>query len=260
MKKIKLLSVLLFSSVILTACGDSNPFDELADEINGLFGSEGTDNKEEEEPVDNKDKADTDTETDNGTDSDTSENSEEAEKIDYSHLMNKGEAVTLDEGVHDVGKDIEPGRYKVTAESGYGSIYITDDEDRGVLGETIDGKDEPGEENVTQFNVFLDEGYIVEIDYVESMNFEPYKTENVDTIYPGQWVAGEDFDAGVYDVSLPETEETGTLEVTAHPDYNKSRHTLGSELYGGMTEFTMSFEEGDIVSLKYLPEVTLTER
>ncbi|CEA01815.1 hypothetical protein BN1048_01499 [Jeotgalicoccus saudimassiliensis] len=92
------------------------------------------------------------------------------------------------------------------------------------------------------------------------MNFTPYETAPVETIFSGQWVVGEDFPAGVYDVSLPETEETGSLEVTAHPDFNKSRHTLGSAEYGGMTEFTMSFEDGDVVELRYIPEVTLTER
>ena len=48
--------------------------------------------------------------------------------------------------------------------------------------------------------------------------------------------------------------------MSSHPDYNKSRHTLGNAKYGGMTEFTMSFEDGDIVNLRYVPEVTLTER
>ena len=266
MKELKLLSVLFVSTLILSACGNSNPLDELADEINGWLGAESTNNEEDTE--DNNDETgtdteeNTDTETDNGGEAgtDTAENAEETERLDYSHLMNKGEAVTLDEGVHDVGKDIEPGRYTVTTDSGYGSIYVTDEEDRGVLGETIDGETESSEGNVTKFNVFLDEDYSIEINYVESMNFEPYETANVDIIYPGQWVAGEDFPAGVYDISLPETEETGSLEVTAHPEYNKSRHTLGSELYGGMTEFTMSFEEGDVVSLRYIREVTLTER
>ena len=254
MRRIKLLSVLFFSSIILSACSD--PFDQLADEINGWLGSDSTSTSEETADSDTE----TDTENDTETSTDTAGETEEIETLDYSHLMNQGEAVTLDEGVHDVGKDIEPGRYTVTTDSGYGSIYVTDEEDRGVLGETIDGETESSEGNVTKFNVFLDEDYSIEINYVESMNFEPYETENVDIIYPGQWVAGEDFPAGVYDISLPETEETGSLEVTAHPEYNKSRHTLGSELYGGMTEFTMSFEEGDVVSLRYIPEVTLTER
>lgn len=251
MRKLKLLSVLFFSSIILSACSD--PFNELADEINGWLGSDSTNTSEE--TADNED-----TETDTENDTETGTDTEEIESLDYSHLMNQGEAVTLDEGVHDVGKDIEPGRYVVTADSGYGSVYVTDAEDRGILGETIDGGTEGNEGRVTQFAVFLDEGYSIEIDYIESMNFTPYETASAETIFPGQWVVGEDFPAGVYDVSLPETEETGSLEVTAHPEFNKSRHTLGSAEYGGMTEFTMSLEDGDVVELRYIPEVTLTER
>lgn len=254
MRRLKLLSVLFFSSIILSACSD--PFDQLADEINGWLGSDSTSTSEETADSDTE----TDTENDTETSTDTAGETEEIETLDYSHLMNQGEAVTLDEGVHDVGKDIEPGRYVVTADSGYGSVYVTDAEDRGILGETIDGGTEGREERVTQFAVFLDEGYSIEIDYIESMNFTPYETAPVETIFSGQWVVGEDFPAGVYDVSLPETEETGSLEVTAHPDFNKSRHTLGSAEYGGMTEFTMSFEDGDVVELRYIPEVTLTER
>lgn len=250
MKKLKLLSVLFVSSIILSAC--SNPFDQLADEINSWLGSDSPDTSEENESDDGETEADNDL--------DTADNSEETEKLDYSHLMNQGETVTLDEGVHDVGKDIEPGRYIVTVDSGYGNIYVKDKEDRGVIGETIDEGTEGKEDSVSQFVVFLDEGYALEIDYVENMNFTPYETKAVDNIFPGQWVAGEDFPAGVYDISLPETEATGSLEVTAQPEYNKSRHTLGSSEYGGMTEFTMSFEEGDVVSLRYIPEVTLTER
>lgn len=252
MKKLKLLFLLFVSSIILSAC--SNPFDQLADEINSWLGSDSPDTSEENE----NDADETETETD--SELDTADNSEEAEKLDYSHLMNQGAAVTLDEGVHDVGKDIEPGRYLVTVDSGYGNIYVKDKEDRGVIGETIDEGTEGNEDRVTQFVVFLDDGYSLEIDYVENMNFTPYETEAVENIFPGQWVAGDDFPAGVYDISLPETEATGSLEVTAHPEYNKSRHTLGSSEYGGMTEFTMSFEEGDIISLRYIPEVTLTER
>lgn len=259
MRKLKLISVLFFSSIILSAC--SNPFDQLADEINGWLGSESANTSEETADNENEDtEPDTDTEKDTETGTDTASDTEEIETLDYSHLMNQGEAVTLDEGVHDVGKDIEPGRYVVTADSGYGSVYVTDAEDRGIISETIDGGTEGNEERVTQFAVFIDEGYSIEIDYIESMNFTPYETVSVETIFPGQWVAGEDFPAGVYDVSMPETEETGSLEVSSHPDYNKSRHTLGNAEYGGMTKFTMSFEDGDIVNLRYMPEITLTKR
>ena len=45
MRRLKLISVLFFSSIILSAC--SNPFDQLADEINGWLGSESANTSEE---------------------------------------------------------------------------------------------------------------------------------------------------------------------------------------------------------------------
>ena len=254
MRRLKLISVLFFSSIILSAC--SNPFDQLADEINDWLGSESANTSEES----NDSEKDDDTDSNNETDNDTASDTEEIETLDYSHLMNQGEAVTLDEGMHEVGKDIEPGRYVITADSGYGNIYVKNEEERGGFNETLAGESDSPEGQTTEIVGFFDEGYSVEIANFENVYFTPYETVSVETIFPGQWVAGEDFPAGVYDVSMPETEETGSLEVSSHPDYNKSRHTLGSAEYGGMTNFTMSFEDGDIVNLRYMPEITLTKR
>lgn len=251
MRRFKLLFVFFISSIILSAC--SNPFDQLADEINSWIGTDSLDTSEETADSNNED-----TETESSID--TAADSEETKTLDYSHLMNQGKAVTLDEGVHEVGKDIEPGRYVITADSGYGNIFVKNEEGRGGFSETLAGESESREGQPARIIGFLDEGYSIEIANFENVNFTPYQTESVSTLYTGQWVAGEDFPAGVYDVSLPETESTGSLEVTAHPDYSKSRHTLGSAEYGGMTEFTTSFEDGDIVVLRYIPEVILTER
>lgn len=260
MRKLKLLSVLFISSIILSACSNTNPFDELAGEINSWLGADSTNTSEKSTDPEEETENNTDTESNNEADNDTAGDTEDIETLDYSHLMNQGEAVTLDEGMHEVGKDIEPGRYVITADSGYGNIYVKNEENRGGFNETLAGESDSPEGQTTKIVGFLDEGYSVEIANFEQATFTPYETVSVETIFPGQWVAGEDFPAGVYDVSVPETEETGSLEVSSHPDYNKSRHTLGNAKYDGMTEFTMSFEDGDIVNLRYVPEVTLTER
>lgn len=46
MRKLKLLSVLFISSIILSACSNTNPFDELADEINSWLGADSTNTSE----------------------------------------------------------------------------------------------------------------------------------------------------------------------------------------------------------------------
>jgi len=250
LRKLKFFGVLFFSSIVLSAC--SNPFDQLADEINSWLGSESGTSDETEVIEDNMTTEETNTREENGE--------EAVEKLDYSHLMNQGTEVTVEEGLYDVGSDIEPGRYIMTADTGYGSIYIQDDEDKAVTSDNLAGDGEGYEDKIKNIVIFLDEDYSIEISGLENVTLTPYETSSVNTIFPGQWVAGEDFPAGVYDISLEESESYGTLEVYEIADMNKSRHSLGSEAYGGMTEFTMSFEEGDIVELKYIPEVTLTER
>lgn len=261
--KLKFLSVLFVSSIFLSAC--SNPFDQLADEINNFISSDSS--KEDKENIEeNNGSEDTTADNSIAEDADTTveQQEEEIETVDYSHLLNKGEEVILDEGTHDVGSDITPGRYTITTDVGYGSISIKDAEDYGILNETIVGATvgatESADDQPSQINVLLDEDYRVEISNIESVTLTPYETASVSKIFPGQWIVGEDFPAGVYDISLEKSDMYGSLEVYSQRDMVKSRHSLGSANYGGMTEFTMSFTDGDIVELRYLPEVTLTER
>lgn len=251
MIKLKLLSVLFVSSIFLSACSES--FDQLADEINSFIGSESG-----EESTDVEDSGDTSTEE--NTESTTQPVEEEIETVDYSHLLNQGEEVILNEGIHDVGSDITPGRYIITAETGYGNIFIKDEEDRSVSGETLASAADSREDWPSQLVSFLDDGYSIEITGLDTVTFTPYETAAVSELFSGLWVVGEDFPAGVYDVSLEDTDIYGSLEVYSNPDMIKSRHSLGSREYGGMTEFTMSFEDGDIVELRYIPKITLSER
>lgn len=67
MRRIKLLSALFISSIILSACG--NPFDELADEINSWLSSDNANTSEEstkpETAADSESSDDTDIDTTN---------------------------------------------------------------------------------------------------------------------------------------------------------------------------------------------------
>src|SRR5699024_2470683 len=132
LRKLKFFGVLFFSSIVLSAC--SNPFDQLADEINSWLGSESGTSDETEVIEDNMTTEETNTREENGE--------EAVEKLDYSHLMNQGTEVTVEEGLYDVGSDIEPGRYIMTADTGYGSIYIQDDEDKAVTSDNLAGDGE----------------------------------------------------------------------------------------------------------------------
>lgn len=266
-KTLKLTSVILASTLFLGAC--SNPFDSLANGINGIFGNgtseeeadnESTEAEQTEEADNGSNETEQTEETESAEDAAGSEK-EAVETLDYSHLMGEGEETTLDEGEHKVGSDIPPGRYKVTTENpeDRGNLFIYDTEDRTDLNALISGK-EAGDYSATEAVIFLEKDYSIEITGIEGAVFTPYETNEVTELIPGKWVVGKDFPAGVYDVALEETEEYGVLTVGNQPDQNKARYSLGSPEYGGMTEFTASFEDGDIVELQNIPKVTLSER
>ncbi|WP_411842426.1 hypothetical protein [Salinicoccus sp. HZC-1] len=260
-KSLKLASVLMASTLFLGAC--SNPLDTLANEINGFMSGEET--AEEKNPEENQNEtAGTEPAGGEGQTGETGTSESDAENetqpVDYSHLMGKGEETTLDEGTHKVGSDIPAGRYVITADKGIGNIFISNEEERSVLSTTLNGKEEAEDYGSGRALAFLDEGHSIEINGLEGVDFTPYEAEEVTELFHGVWVAGKDFPAGVYDISVEEMESYGSMEVYNIPDTIKARYSLGAPEYGGMRSFTASFEAGDIVELQNTPTVTITKR
>ncbi len=261
---LKLASVLLGSTLVLGAC--SNPFNSLADNINGwLSGEESAEEESTEEETSENTSEDTqneasDTEQSDAAQSETESTENETEQVDYSHLMDKGEETTLEDGTYEVGNDVPAGRYVMTADTGIGNVFISNEEDRTILSTTLNGTEESERYGSGKVIAFLEEGNSIEIEGLEGVNFTPYEAEEVTELFPGMWVVGTDFPAGVYDISMEETDYFGSMEVYSHPDATKARYSLGDPEYGGMTEFTASFEEGDIVELKNISTVKINKR
>lgn len=270
LKKIRLAAVLTFSSIILMAC--SNPFDELADDINNALGlgssseEESNDDTSREEGAAEDEEETTDEEV-AGEEPDgepVEETDEETdpmyETIDYSHLYGEGEEVTLEEGDHAVGNDVVPGRYSITTTSEYGSyLSIYDEEDRYVAGESLMSED--GEDDFadypTELLVYLSEGDNIEITNDESFTLTPVSTEYEDELPAGMHVAGHDIEAGDYRISTDETDRVGQVE-TAHAEaYVTSRNAVGNPDEGGRESFVMTIEEGDIVRVIGMDSVNL---
>lgn len=259
---LRLTSVILGSALMLGAC--SNPFDSLASEINGLLSGE--ESSEEVTTEETQETADDETAEEGQTDetdvpeSETESAGNETKPLDYSHLMGEGEETALENGTHKVGNDIPAGRYVITADTGIGNVFIDNEEDRSVLSTTLNGTEESKDYGSGRVIVFLEEGHSIEINGLEGVNFAPYETEEVTELFPGMWIVGEDFPAGVYDVETESTDYYGTMEVYSHPDQIKARYSLGDPEYGGMSSFTASFEAGDIVELSNSPAVTINKR
>src|SRR5699024_12553105 len=66
----------------------------------------------------------------------------EVQPKDYSGLMGEGEETTLESGTHEVGNDVPAGRYVITADTGIGNLFITNEEDMTVLSTTLHGEEE----------------------------------------------------------------------------------------------------------------------
>ena len=267
--KVKFIGLLFLSSIILTAC--STPFDDLADQINAWIAGEEVDNKEtENEDTEGTESTEEDstteetettedtTETTNQVDTSTSESTS---KVDYSDLYNQGEETSLDSGTYTVGEDIEAGRYEVTSDD-YMGITIRNADDLSTYTDSVNGG---SEDSVDKHIVFLDDDYTVEVsDYSSSsdavVDFAPYESTEVTELTPGQWIVGEDFPAGVYDIEIDPTDSYGDLVISRQLDSNRARFLLGSVDYGGVLEVTTNLEEGELVTLNYIKSARLTKR
>ena len=260
--KVKFIGLLFLSSIILTAC--STPFDDLADQINAWIAGEEVDNKETENE-DSEDmeptEEDSTTEGTETTDQGDTSTSESTSKVDYSDLYNQGEETSLDSGTYTVGEDIEAGRYEVTSDD-YMGITIRNADDLSTYTDSVNGG---SEDSVDKHIVFLDDDYTVEVsDYSSSsdavVDFAPYESTGVTELTPGQWIVGEDFPAGVYDIEIDPTDSYGDLVISRQLDSNRARFLLGSVDYGGVLEVTTNLEEGELVTLNYIKSARLTKR
>ena len=267
LKKTRLTAALIFSSIILMAC--SNPFDELADEINNAIGggssteeSENNDETSGEEETAEVGEETTDEEVaQEEPDEETDEEVDPMyERIDYSHLYGEGEEVTIDKGNHTAGDDMVPGRYSITTTSEYGSyLRIYDEEDGYVAGEALMSEDSTDEvtDYPTELLVYLSEGDTIEVTGEDSFTLTPVSTEYEDELPSGMHVAGQDIEAGDYRISTEETEVVGQVQTSHAEAYVTSRNAIGNPDQGGRESFVMTIEEGDIVEVIAVGSVNL---
>lgn len=267
-KKLKLASAMVLGTVVLAAC--SNPFDQLADEINSYL----ADGDGMEEP------AEVDEASDMPEEEVVSEETEEAaetteepaevggdgetdplyEPIDYSHLYGQGEEISISAGDHTVGEDIVPGRYSVTSTgeySGYLSIY--DEEERYVAGEVLASEDmgEALPDYPEEVLFYLDEGDKIEVSNDNTFDFAPVEGPFDGELSPGMYIAGHDIEAGDYRISTEDTELSGNIYVHQIEAYDSGRYSIGNPEYGGKDSFVMTFDEGDLVEITGIKSVSV---
>lgn len=275
LKQMRLMAALAFSSIILMAC--SNPFDELADDINNALGlgtsteetetgDENADSEEAEEGTVEVEEETADEEvTEEAPEEEPAEETDEDndpryETFDYSHLYGEGEEITIEEGDYTVGDDIVPGRYSITTSSEYGSyLSIYNDEDRYVAGEALMNEDsgEDFADYPTELLVYISEGDNLEVRNDDSFTLTPVSGKYGDELPAGMHVAGHDIEAGDYRISTEETDLVGQVQTSHAGAYMTSSNAVGNPDEGGRESFVMTIEEGDIVEVIGIPSVNL---
>lgn len=257
LKQLRLLTAVFFSSIILMAC--SNPFDQLADEINNVI--DGSSTEEESENSGEEENSDEAVEVEEETTDEEVAQEEETdpmyERIDYSHLYGEGEETTIDEGEHTAGEDIVPGRYSITTDAEHSAyLRVYDEEENHVAGEVLTSG-EGSTEYPTEVLVYLDEGNNIEVGDNQTFELTPASTEYDETLPSGMHVAGQDIEAGDYRVSIDETEQVGHVETSHAPAFVTSRNAVGNPEEGGRESFVMTINERDIVHVTAVSSVNL---
>ncbi len=108
----------------------------------------------------------------------------------------KAKVATLGSGTYKVGRDIQPGRYVITATNGSGNL--SDDNDMNIILGT-DEDDDLGQ--ITSYTTYLPKGDKVKVDGIESVSFAPVaKRKKLTTLSAGQWVVGKDIKPGRYTI------------------------------------------------------------
>jgi hypothetical protein len=164
-----------------------------------------------------------------------------------------GTAVTLGAGTFSGGKDVAVGLYDVTAGAGESGNFIvqgTDTYDE-VLGSSTDL-------GVPKVRAQISTGDSIQISGLSKVTFTPVATPLVTThtlvtLYAGTWTVGQDIGAGRY-IATPGAGQSGNFIVI-----NESvDEILGNSSAGGVPNVTVNLQDGDVVNIGSLSQVTMT--
>jgi len=176
--------------------------------------------------------------------------------------------VTLEPGMYKVGMDIPLGRYEaenVMGDSGY--VKIQDNRNGIFLSEDI-GYDE--QERVSDLRLYDDAYFIVSpnvIVKIYTKNAQNFSLEGQvnpltqSVVITEELIAGEDFEAGVYDIVYQPTEETeyGSVEyvITDEEGYEYEWSLYFDSGMGSQTFHNLLLPEDAVVTISDLESVTL---
>ena len=172
-----------------------------------------------------------------------------------------GTATTLGAGNFSVGTDVAPGLYDVTAPAGQSGNFVVNGSDGSLAYNEVIG--DPSQGDVAKIRVNLTKGDQVQISSMSGVKFTPvtapFVTAHATTsLYAGHFVVGQDIGAGKY-VATPASGESGNFDVYDSSGSNKANEILGSDTASGdVPSYTLTLNDGDVISLSGIDSVTFT--
>jgi hypothetical protein len=168
-------------------------------------------------------------------------------------------ATTLGAGTFTVGKDVQPGRYVITAVSGSGNFTVTNPDGslwvNEILGNT--GMSGMGVPSITSD---LGEGDLIEISGISQVNFTPATTKKSTTLTTGDWVVGVDIPAGSYVATPADASTSGNFQVLTSDGTIATNEILGDAGGFGVSNVTVNLSQGDVILISSIPTVNFKAR
>ncbi|QNQ83739.1 hypothetical protein FP435_04420 [Lactobacillus sp. PV037] len=184
-------------------------------------------------------------EDDSGSSSNSSSQNQTSVSTSKKTYKNTAKAVTLGAGSFEVGagKDIEPGRYVIKAESGDGNFQSDGGEDINIILGTT--PDEDGGQ-VDSYTTTLVKGEKIKISGIEKTSFEPAPKPKFQTSFgPGTWIVGQDIKPGRYEIKAVR----GSGNITSNnSDINEILGTTADNDEGQITHFTADLTDGEAIT------------
>ena len=162
--------------------------------------------------------------------------------------------MTLGAGTFTGGTDVAPGLYDVTTGQGQSGNFIVSGTDS--YNEVLDAS---GSQGVTTVRVQISNGDQIQISGLSQVFFTPVSTplvttQSAATLYAGTWTVGQDLGPGRY-VATAGSGQSGTFIITSEG----VNETLSSSPTGGaVSSVTFRVENGDVIQVSGLEQVTLT--
>ncbi|WEV51868.1 hypothetical protein OZX69_03985 [Lactobacillus sp. ESL0731] len=156
--------------------------------------------------------------------------------------------VTLNAGIYKVGRDIAPGRYKITIVKGSGNISSdnesNDEEINAIIGKDYD------DDQVTSYTVDLVKKEKIELDDIEETKFTPITNRQYKTsLSAGSWEVGKDIKPGRY--TIVATKGSGNISSDGSNDDDDINEILGTTVDKDddqITKFTATLTKGEILN------------